>query len=156
MLEKFHLERSYPGGDWPVLFLAGDTTLVYAVVDPAEDFYPELLSEVPDGTWLDHELCDGGFAALVDGGEGFCGPEDWIQWALEQGVCPDQWFVLEMVPDYSRTYCWEYACYEYDFACTATVTARQQLSPETHLQRWLKAFDDLPDAKENPFYTLVG
>jgi hypothetical protein len=126
--------------EWPSLFLGPKMNEVYVYcelfVDEFEELAVELLSAVPDVgrrqgkmTWLEHELNVDSFAVMLgldhDAAE---------QFALENGLCPDQWFVLKVIPHYWEGWCGDF--YEYDFEVDFDLISAQRLSPEEHAKRW--------------------
>ena len=139
---------------WP-LFEVGrnpDHLIVYAEID--EDGQPQLLSALPDigrrqnrCTWLEWEIegeC-GSLAGLMrlgleDTGAYFS-EEDWIWWCLREGYCPGQVLIIELVAHYSKYYCYEYACYEYDFSLSWEILGAEHVPMKEHAERWVEAFE---------------
>jgi len=124
---------------------AADDVLVYCRLsdDPDADLELELLSAVPDvgrrqghATWLEHELGESDLGHILD--IPTTGLDEMEAWALEQGLCPGQWFVLWLVPHYERYTSTEWMGYEYDFSGSYHLVSAERLSPAEHLARWEK------------------
>jgi hypothetical protein len=146
-----------PLGDpaWPLFQVAGnrDHLIAYAEID--EYGCPQLLSALPDMgrhencmTWLEYETDSHGSLGTImevnreDPGAPFS-EEDWIWWCLREGLCPGQVIIVELIACYSKDYCWEYACYEYDFNMDWEIISREELPQEEHAERWAEVFQEI-------------
>jgi hypothetical protein len=144
-----------PLGDpaWPLFIVNGnrDHLIVYAEIDEYGE--PHLLSALPDlgrnerrMTWLEYELDEwgslGGLMRLdmEDPGAAPFSDEDWTWWCLYQGYCPGQVLIVELVAHYSKDYCWEAGCYEYDFSLSFDILSAEHLPLHEHAERWIEAF----------------
>lgn len=133
--------------EWPSLFLGPKMNEVYVYcelfVDEFEELAVDLLSAVPDVgrrqgkmTWLEHELNVDSFAVMLG-----LDHDRAVEFALEQGLCPGQWFVLKLIPHYWQGWCGD--SYEYDFEVGFEVISAQRLAPEEHAKRWFEYWRDL-------------
>ena len=125
---------------WPSLFLGPRANDVYVYceffIGEFEELEIDLLSALPDvgrrqgkATWLEHELNNDSFAVLLG-----LDHDEAERFALESGLCPDQWFILRLIPHYSQG--WRGDVYEYDFEVDFYLVSAQQLPPWEHVRRW--------------------
>lgn len=81
--------------------------------------YTDTLGTTPE--WLDYELSNSGWGDIINPGYHSHGDSDfdgtWNTWALENGICPNQPFLVEMKPPrwYKCSYEYEEWDVEYDF-----------------------------------------
>jgi len=95
-------------------------TFVEVTLD--EDFNWDF-EEVPD--WLDYELCEIGFECVFD-------VHDLVQFALENGLCIGQTFIVHVCPPhYSQDYWGEWDV-DYEWMMWCVMPA----SPQQHLDTW--------------------
>jgi len=139
-------------GSW-IDHTSHSTVLVYMEVEDdgdGEDLEFHLLSAIPDvgrrenhATWLEYEMnADEG--ALWEAAFGtecrYCKDGESMtpvaDWAMRNGICPGQWFVVKLEPDYQEFQDYESGHYECEFECGATVLDREKLPPQEHAERW--------------------
>jgi hypothetical protein len=151
------------------------TVLVYMEVEDdgeGEDLRFNLLSAIPDvgrrenhATWLEYEMnTDEG--ALWEAAFGtecrYCKDNESMtpvaDWAMRNGICPGQWFVVKLEPDYQEFRDYESGHYEYEFECGATVLDCEKLSPQEHAKRWLEFLTGqvLEDGRPRLAEKLIG
>jgi len=70
--------------------------------------------------------------------------------AFQRGLCPGQWFVLKLSPNYIHYYTSDMD--EWDFGIKAELTDREKLSPKEHLIRWSEFIYGI--YKDNPRYGI--
>ena len=141
------------------------TVLCYCCLEDRgwEDLSWCLLSALPDigrhqdcMTWLEYETELGDaftFWAMVReslGGQGVCDIRKGFSetpntdWALRHGLCPDQWFVLKLTPNYITYPATVDGPEEYDFEVEAELLDREPISPTEHFKRWHTFFYRAP------------
>ena len=111
----------------------------------------DLLSALPDEgrrqdkmTWLEFETQINDpptFWASVRealGGPNLIPPTETpnADWALQAGICPEQWFILRLTPDYITYPASENGPEEYDFEVDAELISAQWLNLDEHQRRW--------------------
>lgn len=143
------------------------TTFVYMSIEDLGDCDLEfnLLSAIPDigrrknfATWLEHEINtdEGALWELAFGTERYSTDSlmPIADWAMKNGICPGQWFIVKLVPNYKDYYDSWSGGYECDFECEATIISKEKISPQEHIKRWEEFFmttllqDGLPRVNE--------
>jgi len=134
--------------------LRHNTVYVYCCIEDYEDEFEgeveytlqaEVLSALPDigrrkgkRTWLEYELS---ITGEEDTWQVILGwdyqDEEWLaKRALEMGVCPGQWFILKLKPNYITYPATPDCAEEYDFEISAELISAERLAPEEHARRW--------------------
>lgn len=182
------LKRQYytPKEDWEkgwICQTTPHTVLCYVCLEDGgwEDLSWELLSALPDlgrrdnqMTWLEYETQLGDpdtFWATVR--EALGGQRQWayrenasetpnVDWALQNGICPDQWFILKLTPDYITWPATPDGPEEHDFEVAAELLDFESLAPTEHTRRWHRFLyetpldDGLPRYKPESHSVLVA
>jgi len=146
----FRLEDVPPGDSW-INHTSHSTAYVYMEVQDngEEDLEFHLLSALPDvgrreghATWLEFEidndevqLWETTFGAYSKGGPSMTPVADWT---MRHGLCPGQWFVVKLRPNYSESYDSWSGGYECDFECSAEILDHEKLPLPEHERRWLE------------------
>lgn len=111
-----------------------------------EGFDPECPPS-PEPEWFEWEVSNGGIETFIgpawkhpDDGD-LMAPATWAAWALEEGIAPEQPFLLRIgIPRYSRDYYGECDVdYEYNIERTLP------LSSQEAFERWTKFFNEVRD-----------
>lgn len=102
-------------------------------------------SYYPD--WYAYDIRETGLGDVIDPGrmQNWGDQFDaWAFWALENGLAPLQPFLLRIpMPRYTRSYLYEYGCYEYDAEYSHDVIDRIPMKDSQALKQWeryLKSF----------------
>lgn len=141
------------GGSW-IDHTSHSTAYVYMEVQDngEEDLEFHLLSALPDVgrrdrhmTWLEFEMStdEGSLWETAFGADdrySNVGPSmtPVADWAMRHGICPGQWFIVKLKPNYTETYDSWSGGYECDFECSAEILDREKLPPPEHERRWLE------------------
>jgi len=131
------------------------TVYVYMEVQNTgeEDLEFHLLSALPDVgrrddhmTWLEFEITNDEvqlWETTFQSECRYCKDGEYsmtpvADWAIQNGICPGQWFIVRLKPNYTETYDSWSGGYECDFECSARVMDLEKVSPREHMDRWME------------------